>query len=254
MDKKTILRNFSRSARLYDKYADIQNRIALQLIRQTDGKIFSNILELGCGTGNYTRLLKERFPKARVKALDISEEMVEVAREKLKDPRIEFLIADAEEPSINDKFDLITSNACFHWLNNPGEAIAGYRRMLTPEGMISFTAFGPLTFAELDTVLSNLEGVNIPARSFMTKDKLEKILSENFREAKINEAEFIQTFKNLRELMERIKYTGIRGVSVLKRDIVTVQYLNRIEDEYLKRFGGIQVTYQVFFCSGINAS
>jgi len=59
-----------------------------------------NILELGCGTGNYTKILLERGYK--VTAIDISGEMLEIAREKCS---TKFLEGDIRTIKIDDKFD-----------------------------------------------------------------------------------------------------------------------------------------------------
>ena len=45
--------------------------------------------------------------------MDISERMVELARNKLADKKLKFINADAQNLNLNEKFDLITSNACF---------------------------------------------------------------------------------------------------------------------------------------------
>ena len=83
-DKAKMVRDFSRSAPLYDRYANVQFRVADALLAELRGARES-IFEIGCGTGHYTRLLRERYRTARLKACDISARMVEVAREKLRD-------------------------------------------------------------------------------------------------------------------------------------------------------------------------
>lgn len=70
MDKSNIAHNFSRYAHLYDKYAGVQNQAALELVSSLKNNNFSKILELGCGTGNYTLMLREKFRDARIKAVE----------------------------------------------------------------------------------------------------------------------------------------------------------------------------------------
>lgn len=68
-------------------------------------------LDLGCGTGEGTLFLAREFPRASVRGVDISEEMIEVARKKVGlDPegRIAFRLADADSlPYDDDSFDLV---------------------------------------------------------------------------------------------------------------------------------------------------
>ena len=80
MNKEIIARNFSRCAYLYDRYADVQKKAALEILGQIQDYSFSKILEIGCGTGNYTLLLREKFKRASITALDISRKMIEVAQ------------------------------------------------------------------------------------------------------------------------------------------------------------------------------
>ena len=148
MDKKTMVRNFSRSARFYDDYADAQRLAALKLLSQLGLYRFQNILEIGCGTGSYSYLLRKKFDQAQLKSVDISEKMIEVAREKLRREKIEFIVGDAERIDLGSGFDLITSNACFQWFENVQRAVIRYREMLKKDGQISFSIMPFLSVQE----------------------------------------------------------------------------------------------------------
>ena len=160
--KEIIKRNFSRYARYYDNYSKIQDISGIGLLSELKSDGFRNILDVGCGTGNYTGLLRERFPFAKIKAIDISGEMIEIAREKLQNKAIEFMIKDAEKiDSIGiadpeESFDLISSNVSFQWFADLEKALLNYKRLLKPGGTILFSTFGPLTFYELNNSLKDL--------------------------------------------------------------------------------------------------
>ena len=156
MDKTAIIRNFSRYADIYDKYAHVQKASALRLLEQIKEDNFKKILEVGCGTGNYTSFLREKFRAAEFKAIDISDRMLKVAQEKLKTKNIEFILADAEDVNIKERFDLITSNACFQWFDNLEPTLMKYKKLLNLRGIISFSIFGPHTYKELRTSLGYL--------------------------------------------------------------------------------------------------
>ncbi len=250
MDKKTIIRNFSRCAHLYDKYADIQKEAARRLLETIHKDSFAKILEVGCGTGNYTRLLQDKFPKAKLTALDISGKMIEVARQKLKPENIEFIVKDAETVVLKGKFDLITSNACFQWLDDPVGAIAKYKGLLEPSGVISFSVFGPLTYLELNSALAGvLGGASLPASGFIDKEGIKEALVRNFKVISVKENVIKESLPDLRGLLDKIKYTGVRGEADWGRGIFTAGMLKELEEEYLKVHKKIKVTYQVFLCS-----
>lgn len=251
MDKKLIARNFSRYAHLYDSYADIQKESGRRLLDCVKGGDFADILEIGCGTGNLTLDLRRKFKGAKIKALDISGKMIEVARKKLEGSNVEFIVTDAEEITCHEKFDLVISHASFHWFMDLEKTLAVYKKLLRENGRIVFSAFGPLTFSELNVCLKSiLKTGPIHAGFFLNKDGLKSMLSRHFGEIQIQEAGYEEYFLSLKDLLYKIKYSGIRGSGIGDGARISRKALKEIESEYLKKFSRIRATYQVFFCQG----
>jgi malonyl-CoA O-methyltransferase len=251
MDKETIVRNFSKCASTYDKYADIQKRAASELLGLMREDGFRRILEIGCGTGNYTLLLRERFKNASLKAIDISGKMIEIASEKLKDKSIEFIVADAETIDIRGDFDCITSNVSFQWFNDLKKTIKKYSAALEEGGTILFSIFGPVTFKELNFSLKHvLEGSSTVADGFMSKEEIEGLLRGNFKSVCIGETLYEESFPRLKDLLHKIKFSGIRGNGMNGGTIFTPRALRELEKVYLNKFKRISATYQVFYCEG----
>lgn len=74
------------------------------------------ILELGCGPGNVTRLLKSRFPESHVIALDLAPKMIEIARNAL--PDVDFRVMDVRDISaIPERFDAVMCSFCLPFLS-----------------------------------------------------------------------------------------------------------------------------------------
>ncbi len=252
MNKQVILKAFSRCAHIYDDYADIQKQAAEELAGWIDADGFRRILEIGCGTGNYTLRLKNKFEHSGLLAVDISQEMIEVAKNKLQDREVEFVTADAENFSFPGKFNLITSNACLQWFEDLEKALLEYEKMLTPGGLIIFSIFGPRTFYELnDALAACLKDKSIPAAAFLPRNKIERILRRNFNGIQIRQVIHQETFSCLRDLLRKIKYTGIRGEAVNGKGILGPRKLRQIEEAYLDIHKQITATYQVFFCKGV---
>ena len=251
--KKTIENNFSKRAHLYDEYANIQYLTACELIEGLPPNGVINILEIGCGTGNYTRLLKKKFNNAHIKALDKSRNVVEIAKKKLKNEDIEFVVADAEKSSLGGGFDLITSNAALQWFADLERWIEKCKNALTEKGVISFSTFGPLTFRELGYSLKEAMGKDlaIPAANFLCLDEIAAILARHFKERAVREHIIKEKFSSLAELLNKIRCTGARGgaldnIFLWKRNI-----FERAEGIYRQRFGKIEATYQIFFCKAL---
>ena len=100
-------------------------------------------LDAGAGTGEGTLLIAREFPQARVRGVDISEEMIRTAREKVRlDPegRVAFRVADAADlPYDDESFDLVTH------LNMP-PFVAEVARVLRPGGhVVVASSWGPAT-------------------------------------------------------------------------------------------------------------
>lgn len=252
LDKEKIKSNFSKCARYYDSYCNIQNRCALDLIGRLEAKKFNNILDIGCGTGNYTGLLRERFPEAKIKALDISPEMLDLAREKFRNAEIDFIAADGEKINLRERFDLISSNAAFQWFEDLEKALNEYEKMLKAGGMILFSIFGPDTFRELEDSIKEISGgKTISSADFKEKTALNEMMKKIFRNAEVEEAVYRERYGSLAELLEKIKYSGTRGNGADKKSLWTPKAFNKLEALYKRRFNDITATYQIFFCRGI---
>ncbi|MBN1913874.1 MAG: malonyl-ACP O-methyltransferase BioC [Candidatus Omnitrophica bacterium] len=249
-NKEIIRRNFSRHAYSYDYYCGVQRKVAHKLLERINGKRACRILEIGCGTGNYTALLRRRYKEARLEAVDISEKMIEVAKKKLKKSGVRFSIGDAPALSNSNSFDLITSNACFQWLADLEGSLTKYKKLLKRKGAIAFTVFGPLTFHELNIALRDVCANSVAAERFMSLLKLKEILGKNFKKISIVEKKYRENYRSLTELLFKIKYSGIRGSVAQNNIIFTRKILRRLENTYGQRFGAIRATYQVFFCVG----
>jgi len=84
----------------------------------------SRILELGCGTGNLSSVLAQRFPQAEITMVDISSEMLENCRQRLgQDSRFTFRVADLNNLDFDAaSFDLVTSSIAIHHINSAAKA------------------------------------------------------------------------------------------------------------------------------------
>lgn len=102
----------------YEKFIKDRTQPAIDLANRLEVKEAKRILDLGCGTGNSTRILKDRFPDARVIGADNSDEMLSKAKK--THPDIEFIYLDVggDLSEVKEKFDIVFSNACIQWIPN----------------------------------------------------------------------------------------------------------------------------------------
>lgn len=97
----------------------------------------SEFIDIGCGPGNSTRVVKNRFPSARAVGADYSENMLEAARK--DNPDCEFIRLDAggDLSEFSGKFDLVFSNACIQWIPNHRELLPKMFSMLKNGGELA---------------------------------------------------------------------------------------------------------------------
>lgn len=256
INKETIKKNFSKYAECYDDHAHIQNQVALELIGKLRHAAFSNILEIGCGTGIYTKLLHEKFPSAKITAIDFSQAMIKVAARKiitsdhsLAAKNIEFMVADGEVLPSGKNYDLICSNVSFQWFHNLAGTIAKYKSLLKDGGMLLFSMFGPRTYHELDASVKKLgkKDAKLSATHFIDKEMLQEILDDHFEIASVEETFIKEDHPDLTTLLNKIKFTGTRGQGLGKKIYLGPKTLNQLEKIYKSKFKNIVSTYHIFY-------
>lgn len=247
--KELIKKRFSKYARTYDKYAAVQKKLAQKLACIIPERPAQEILDVGCGTGNFTKLLREKYKGSHITAMDISPQMIEVAKDKLKD-KVDFVVADAEEIESDDKYDLIASNATMQWFSNLDKTLGKYKKMLKKDGVIAFTIFGPLTYHELSWVMEDVTNKKmiINSKKFLGKSELETLLKKHFGKCEIKEELVKETNKSLKGLLSKIKYSGTQGSSMSGKGLLGKETLKKAEQLYKSKYKNLEATHQMFFC------
>ncbi|MBD3379072.1 MAG: malonyl-ACP O-methyltransferase BioC [Candidatus Omnitrophica bacterium] len=253
VNKSVINNNFSKSAFSYDDHSHMQKRCAGKLIDMLGRKECSRILEIGCGTGVYTRLLNDRYPKAHITATDISELMVGVARKRFHDKRVKFLTADGDLMVPVAGHDLITSNASFQWFDDLRGAFERYAAAMASEGVFCFSMYGPGTFKELKEIVRLCFGPESTLSSdrFIDLEDLRDMLGGVFRAFDLKEEFFTVEFPSLMDLLVDIKHSGARGEGIGKDHFLGKNMIRDMERTYLRKYGKITATHHVYFCKAV---
>ncbi|MFP3982568.1 MAG: methyltransferase domain-containing protein [Desulfurivibrionaceae bacterium] len=258
-EKEMIRRKFSRAADGYDNYAMIQRKCASHLLETLpSGFRPDSILEIGCGSGNYSRLLKEKYPGAAVTALDFSEEMLNIARQKTGGKGISFFTREAENYLVQaeKRFSLITSNATLQWFKDLSGAFANMAKILEEDGIIHVSVFGPGSLTSLGKALREVvdSSIILPSEKFTDSASLREAASSHFDHLEIEELNFDRNFHSFLELLRQIHNTGTGGF-MDKTPRFTKSIIGEL-DKYLESQSaghtgseGFTVSYQVYFLS-----
>jgi trans-aconitate 2-methyltransferase len=100
----------------YLKFANERTQPSIDLAARINVDNPESIIDVGCGPGNSTQVLKRRWPVAKISGLDSSPEMIKKAREDF--PDMEWIIADAPTFEFDRQYDIIFSNAAVQWMPN----------------------------------------------------------------------------------------------------------------------------------------
>jgi trans-aconitate 2-methyltransferase len=155
----------------YLTYADERGRPFVELVARIGASSPATVVDLGCGPGNLTSLLRERWPAAAIRGLDSSSEMIDKAR--AADPSITFEVADLRTwASRAESVDVLVSNATLQWVPDHLDLLPALASRVTPGGWFAFQV--PGNFEEPSHALrrdlaaeapyaAHLDGVAVPS-------------------------------------------------------------------------------------------
>lgn len=139
-DEQSIVREYARLAARYDcRWARYVAGTQRELLRHIEPLLAprSRVLDLGCGTGSLLiQLCQRQAENLELVGLDLSPEMLSMARAKLPE-RVELLEGNAENIPLADRsFDLVVSCSVYHFWRHPEIVLGEIRRVLRPGGSV----------------------------------------------------------------------------------------------------------------------
>lgn len=216
-DLNRVRRAFDRAAGSYDEFAVLQNEVCQRLLEKLDivKMVPETILDAGSGTGFAIPGLFERYKKARLIALDLSENML--ARSKrhgglLRSPHL--VCGNIEQlPFADHSFDLLFSSLSMQWCNDLDAVIREAGRVLKPGGLYVFTTFGPDTLKELRQSWAAVDDTEHVNRFIDMHDIGDALLQQGYAEP-VMEAEILTlTYESAEQIMTDLKAIGANVTS-----------------------------------------
>ncbi|MDD3179788.1 MAG: methyltransferase domain-containing protein [Opitutaceae bacterium] len=119
----------------YLQFANERAQPCLDLVARIALSSPQRIIDLGCGPGNSTAVLRARWPEVDLTGLDNSAEMLVTARS--SDSRAKWLESDIADWSPDAPYDLIFSNAALHWVPDHGTLFPRLLRAVAPGGVLA---------------------------------------------------------------------------------------------------------------------
>lgn len=280
VDKPIIRNEFSKNAGNYDAVAVVQRRIADRLIEtvlEAQGDIDANgtfqVLDAGAGTGYVGRTLSQQLtaimqkslveqskvetsPEVekhnstiipftalvapKVTALDLSPEMLEVAKK--QGGYDAYIAGDIEALPCEDKtFDLVVSSLAIQWCHDITQALKELHRVTKSGGRISIATIIAGTLRELESAFKTVDNEQ-HILAFLTEEKLKAEVTALGGSLTIYEE--IVTFDSLKSLFKSLKHIGATSLPNRRKGLLGRSSIAKLE-QYFASIGGYQLTYVV---------
>lgn len=119
----------------YLKFKDERTRPSIDLVSRIN--IFSpeTVIDIGCGPGNSTEVLKKRWPGCTITGIDNSPEMIEKAKQDFPDQK--WHIQDASCIDSNTKYDVVFSNAAIQWIPDHEKLVPDFLQLVRANGALA---------------------------------------------------------------------------------------------------------------------
>lgn len=253
LDPRWVRRSFDRAAQTYDSAAVLHAQVRENLLQRLEWTKLEPrlILDAGAGTGHASRALARRYPKARVLALDCSRQMLRAAARQRSWLRpFERVCADAALlPLADGSVDLIFSNLLLQWCD-PDAVFAEFQRVLAPQGLLSFSAFGPDTLRELRAAWAAADS-NSHVHQFIDMHDLgDALVRSGFAAPVLDVERFTLQYPDVRGIAADLKSTGAHNASADRpRGLTSPRKFAAMQASYerFRQEGRLPASFEVVF-------
>ncbi len=225
VDKETVGRNFSHGAPTYDEEASVQREMARRLSEMwrlsSSGRILRDVVEIGPGTGLFTRCYMSWLEGAELSFWDLADMRPDLpGGKKICDAELE--IRRLPDASV----DAIAASASVQWFNSLRRFLEECGRVLRQGGQVVLSTFGRQTFREL-------EGIVRPSATYFGPEELLTLMPDSMKPEITDGPSITVEFESPSALLRHMSLTGVNTSSsgsivaartILKEGITTLTY------------------------------
>lgn len=241
------------NAEQYTKFIKERTQPSIDLANRIGTDNPCEIIDIGCGPGNSTKVLADRFPEAHVIGADNSQNMIDKA--KAQYPKLDFMRFDADRdfPTLNQKFDVVFSNACIQWIPNHHKLIKNMMSILNDGGMLAVQT--PMNYKEpIHIIIAELTSSSKWKDKFknprvfynLTQGEYFDLLSKTASDFSVWETIYCHRMASHKSIMEWYKGTGLRPYLSALSEKDAQEFENEVYNEVVKAYP-IQANGEIIF-------
>lgn len=249
-DKRQVAASFSRAAASYDAVAELQRAVGNHLLACLPAALQPRRwLDLGCGTGHFTRALAARYAQGEGLAVDIAEGMLRYAG--LQGGATHFVAGDAETLPLQDaSLDLLFSSLALQWCGDLPQVLSEAQRVLRPGGVLAFSSLCVGTLQELRDSWLAVDGF-VHVNRFRCFEDYQRICAASaLQPLTLQRQAEVLHFPDLRNLTASLKDLGAHNLNPGRPSGLTGRSRIRALIQAYERFRqplGLPATYQVVY-------
>lgn len=246
-----IRKAFNASAKEYQMAAKVPREIGHRLFQRLEYlKINPTyVLDLGCGVGYFSKLLKKQYPNAIIISLDLAYDMLKECKKTQTWLRGWPLVnADMSNmPFASGLFDLVFTNQVIHWAPSMTHLFRELNRVMKPNACLMFSSLGPDSFQELRSHQSHAH-----ANQFIDMHHLgDCLMTEFFSDPVVDRENLIAHYASFSELIQSLKKQGVININSSRNPGLTGkqswQAFKNSVLEFRTNEGKLPLTYEVVY-------
>ncbi|MDI9244889.1 malonyl-ACP O-methyltransferase BioC [Marinobacter sp. CHS3-4] len=251
-EKSVIARDFGAASRTYDPAARLQRYMGQVMVDRIlpvsdrDSERRGLALDLGCGTGWFTREIGERGRVEHTVGVDLAPGMLQFAKSACPTD-LQWLAADAEVlPFKDNSVDLIFSNLMIQWAENPEQVLSECRRVLKPGGQLMMSTLLDGTLFELKEAWHKADPDHQHVNRFDTADSYASWVNRTLPEARLSQETILLDYPTPMALLSELKAIGAGFKGAARRSSATAPGRLRAMCRHYPRAtsGQVVATYQ----------
>ncbi len=249
----SVCARFAAAARTYHDESSLQRTVASKLAASIlPMEQIDCLLEIGCGTGLLTELLRRGLPDAAIHALDIARPMIDQAKDRIGEHRMHWHVADARQFCPDRDFPLIISSSALHWMTPVSETIKRLAGMLEPGGNFVSALMVKGTFEELHSAREYL----FPSKTAKVclppaEEILEAIAAAGLRIESSRQEVLMERYDSACGFFRSLNRQGVTGMADNRCSLLNPTELRKLILYYDQQFaapaGGVFATYRVLY-------